>query len=100
MGREVVNGGLEPVVSPNGMMFGLFAGSALTRHAASPDEAPIDTNAARALCRRAAEVDVDAFGMAIPPVWRQTWDGMDMGERAAVWRGCRALWALMTGPRW
>ena len=104
MGKDVVNGGLEPIaVGPLGQQviyWRSYAGSSITHHAAPPDDATIDDPTAREMCKRAAEVGPLDFDMAIPPVWLPWWGTLPAGERAAVWRGCRALWARMTGPRW
>lgn len=99
MGRIEVNGGPEGVVVGNLIVWGAFAGSAGTHHTAPPDEARITDAECGALCRRAAEVDVIAFDMAIPAIWRPWWGTLTSAERAAVWRGCRALW-MRFGAVW
>ena len=100
MGRDVVDAGMDLTHTGGEFRWLAFAGSALTRHTAPPDEAWIGDSEARALCERASRVDHVAFGMVIPAPWRQWWAEIEEEERAAVWRGCRALWARMTGPRW
>lgn len=100
MGEIEVNATLEPVQLAGQIVWKVFVGSVVTRHLSPPDEAVIDMAAARELCRRATEVQPLDFDMAIPPVWRDWWSERAPVERAAVWRGCRALWAVMTGPRW
>lgn len=99
MGKEVVNGGLEPITMGTVLVWGIFAGSAVTHHTAPPDEARITDAECGALCRRAAEVDLPAFDMAIPSIWRPWWNTLTSAERAAVWRGCRALWVRF-GAGW
>ncbi len=104
MGKEVVNGGLEPVVVGADILWRVYAGSALTRHTAPPDEALLPDDLCRDLCQRAAQVDAAAFEMSIPPMWRDWWQSLGpphalTPERVAVWRGCRAMWVRF-GAGW
>lgn len=100
MGEREINGGLEPIRLGEDVRWGVFAGSAFTRHTAPPDGLTLSDDDARALCEKASRVDVVDFEMSIPAMWRPWWLQLPTAERAAVWRGCRALWARMIGPRW
>jgi hypothetical protein len=93
MGKDVVNGGLEPFVAPGErLMVRIFAGSLALGHLAPPDEATVPAEVAREICRHAATVlRMEEWRPCLPPVWRDWFDTIPGPARVAVWRGCAAL---------
>jgi hypothetical protein len=93
MGKDVVNGGLEPFVAPGErLMVRIFAGSLALGHLAPPDDSAIPAGEAREVCRRAAVVvRLDEWRPCLPPVWREWFDAIPEPARVAAWKGCAAL---------
>lgn len=96
-GEIEINGGLEPI--HGGSEWRVFAGSALTRHAAPPDHVRLSDEAARSLAHLASKVGAAEFGAALPGSLAPWWGSLGDGEREAVRRGFAGMWQRF-GDRW